>query len=125
MVVREYDAALGQHRLLFVVFGHFAAGVSEILLDAPQALLIGYQRQAEDIGHGFTGQIVLRRSQSPGQQHEVAAAHRQAQHLPQTVDIVSDRGLVQHPDPVSGKLTGQELAVGIDDIPQQQLRTNT
>ncbi len=82
VVVREYDAALGQHRLLFVVFGHFAAGVSEILLDAPQALLIGYQRQAEDIGHGFTGQIVLRRSQSPGQQHEVAAAHRQAQHLP-------------------------------------------
>ncbi len=119
----EYDAALGQHRLLFVVFGHFAAGVSKYSSMRRRLSSSGTS------GRPRTSATVSRvRSSCVGPSPRSAARGRcgpsPGAAPPQTVDIVSDRGLVQHPDPVSGKLTGQELAVGIDDIPQQQLGTD-
>ena len=121
VVVRKHGAAAGEHRLLPVVFGHFPPGGTEIFLNAVPAFFVQLLRQIQRGTDGFFCQIIRRRAETARQHHQIAAAQGGFQHLLQTVAVIADRGLIQHPDAVGSQLLGQKLTVGIENIAQQQL----
>ena len=124
VVILKNGAAARQHRLFLVAVRHLASGIVEILDDPLPAFLVQHQLQPHYLADGFLGQIVFGGTQPAGQHHQIAAFQRLAQQQAEPLRVIAHGGLAQHRDAMCRELARQKLAVGIHNVPQQQLGTH-
>ncbi|MPN34797.1 hypothetical protein SDC9_182291 [bioreactor metagenome] len=120
-VVFKHGAALGQHGLLKVVFGHLPAHPAEKLPNALGGGLIEHQLLAKGLCQHVFGQIVAGGAKAAGGDDNVRPALGNVHSGPQSGGVVPHHGVVKDVDAQGGKLPGEHLRVGVGDVAQQQL----
>ena len=116
--------AFGDHGLPFIDFGHGAAQPPEARFDTLQDGGIQHELAAEQVGHRFAREIVQRRAQATGRDHQFDAVERAAEGVANVVVLVADHGFAGHGDAESVEPLGEEKRVGIDAVGREQFRTD-
>jgi len=78
-----------------------------------------------DRGDGVAGEIVVGRSETTAHDHCVGVVQGAAQHGFDATEVVADLHLHQRVDAVARKVLADPGAVGVDDLAEQQLRSDS
>ena len=72
-------------------------------------------------GDRLAGQVVVGRAEAAAHDHGVGVGQRAAQHRLDATQVVADLHLQQRVDAVGSEVLAEPRAVGVDDLPEQQL----
>ncbi len=111
--------------LLEVVLRHGPAGEApELLAEHHLQLRTPHERDPGHERDRLAREIVLRRAQTAGHEHDVGARGRERQGLRDAVDVVPHRLVMQDVDPDGGQLLGHPPGVRVRDLAEEQLRAD-
>src|SRR6266481_7525080 len=82
--------ALGNHRLADIDFRHFAAQRAKSPFDVAENFLIAAKFAAEEIGHGFSRQVVLGGAEAARSDNQRHAIERVAKRFAKQIAVVAD-----------------------------------
>ena len=125
VVVDDFMALGGDHRLFAVVGGRLAAGAGKVAGDLVPLGLIEGQLIPEAGGNGLLGQVVCRGAEAAGKDQQVAAALSLVDEIGQTAMVVADGALPLDRDAQIGQLPAEVLGVGVEDVAEKELGTHT
>ena len=124
VVVDDLVTVDRDHSLLAVVGSWGAIGAGEECHDLLPLILIKAERIPEGFGHCFFGEVILRRAKTAGKHQQVTAGTRLIDQFPQPLGIVPDHMLMQNTDSQFCQFPAEVLRIGVDNVPQQQLRSH-
>ncbi len=122
--VVQHMAALGQPRLLKIVFRHLPAYAGKKTPNVLGALRVEHQLFPKGLRQRLLGEVVAGGPQSPRSHQYVRPAPGQLRRRLHALRVIPHHRVVQHIQPQAGQLPAQGLGVGIDDSAQQQLSTH-
>ena len=120
-VVHQNGAPLGEHGLLVVVLGEFAAPVFGELLQPAHRVLIPVQLFPKGLRQHVLGQVVAGRAQAAGGDDNVRPLLGDGHRLPGPLGVVPHHCVPIHIQPQGAETLGEHLSVGVGDAAQQQL----
>jgi hypothetical protein len=122
--VRQRLGTEGDERLDPVPLGHRALAPGEEGRDGVERPRVLDQRDARHERQGVAGQVVLRRPQPAGHQHEVRPSGRHPECGDILVEVVAQRGVEVDRDPHPPEHPAEPLAVRIEPLSAHQLTTD-
>ena len=122
--IGQYNAALGHHGLFPVVVRRHGVSGSKKCLNMRSGTGIFHQFPAHNPGGHLLGQIVLRGTKAPGQNHHIRTPCRRPQDFAQALRIVPHHGLIVAGQSQPGTFFRQIGGIGIYDIAQQKFRSH-
>jgi hypothetical protein len=114
--ILDDGSALGKVRLPEIVLGHRPIDAREQFLHMRDGGLVAPQLHSRDARDSFGGQVVGRRPDAAGRNHDVTFLDRRAPRPFQTIGNVADRDHRNQIDSDFRELIGKVIGVGIDDL---------
>jgi hypothetical protein len=122
--VGDGGRALRHQRLAQVVGGHAPAPRHEHLQDAVGDVVVLHETDVHDLGDRLPGDVVLGRAEAAAHHHRIRPGQRQLQRLDDAAQVVAHGLGVGAVDAGDGEGLAEPRRVGVDDLPEQQLRTD-
>ena len=120
-VVLQHGAALREHGLLEIIFGHGPLHLEEAVPDALGRGLVEEESLAEGLRQGHLGQVVAGGAQTAGGDDDVGTGPGNFHRLADPLGVIPHHRVVEDVDAQLGQALGDHLGVGVGDISQQQL----
>ena len=76
---------------------------------------------AHHLGDRLAGQVVVRRAEASAHDHRIGRVQGAAQDSHDPTKVVADLHLQQRVDSIGSEVLADPRAVGVDDLPEQQL----
>ena len=120
-VVFKYDSPLGDHRLLYVVFGHFSARVGKIAAYFFKRMPVKVHIKPEIVGYRLFGKVVARGAETPAEKYRVGMPESRRERAFEALGVVAHHSLTVDRDPHFGKTLRHERRICVYDVAEQQL----
>ncbi len=122
--VGHNQAARREHRLLDVVGRHLAAHFSEASPDVREGCFIEHQLAVKGLGHGLFCKIIARGAEAARENHEFNARECALNGFFQAPGVIAHGRLQITIHAEVRKPLGKILRVRVEDVPQQQFRSD-
>ncbi len=119
--IEDRPRAGGKHCLHDVSLGHRAFAACEEALDVRQRCLIQLQRNAKHCRQGIPREIIGRRSQAAGGDHDIGPFNGRAEHANVGLQIIGHRRVIEHAHAQLAEPLAEPLAVGVEPLPRGEL----
>ena len=117
----EHRAAVGHHRLGFGEGIHIQTAPLEHTPDMAEHIAVEHQPASENAAEGGFGNIVFRRAESAGSEHNVGLLHSLTDGRAYRLGIVVHGSHIFHCPPGRGYHAGYIPRIRVDHLPYQQL----
>ncbi len=107
-----------------VDLGHGAAKAAKARFDGMQHGLVQNELAAQQLGHGFAGQVVQGGSESAGGNDQLDAAEGLAEGVANVLVLVADHGLASHLDAEMVEALCKQKGIGVHAIRRKQFRAD-
>ena len=113
------------HGLLAVVGGGLAPGAGKEVYDLLPLLRVKGKGIAKAGSHRLLGQVVRRGAQPTGEHQQITPLLCLVDKIRQTAMVIADGALPPDCDTQCGKLPAEVLGIGVKNVAEQQLGTDT
>ena len=121
VVVFQRGAALRQHRLLHLVFGH--AAICKVIEQMLVALLVQNELLARSRRHGLFRQVIARRPKAARRDENITSVERVVNGFFQSAHVVADYGGVEQINAERRKRLCNDCCVRVHGLAEQKLCT--
>ena len=119
--VREIGSGLNSGGLFDVALRHGSAAANKKRAQLFFEMGLDLELLAHHLSDRFAGQIVLGRSEAAAGNDDVRAFQPTLEGIRQPLQVVTDLRHVMQIQPQRRQLLGQEVGIGIDDLPEEEL----
>ena len=124
--VGEHGTALWQHRLLGIIFRHLlTALLLKVTADFCQNILVQNQLSTKCLRNRLLGQVVVGGAEATCGDDNIGTLSGNLQSFLESLGIIAHNGVVVYSDTEGRQPLGEHLCVGVGDVAQQQLRTDS